>query len=402
MLKSTLRPFVISRYKNRLDVTRFPIVEIDASYGEGGGQILRTALTLSVLTRTPTHLRNIRAGRRNPGLAPQHLTTVRALAEIARAEVREDRLKSTELLFQPRSAPLSGNYTFDVSQSAQGGSAGSVSLIFQALLLPLCFTQGDSCLNLVGGTHVAWSPPYDYLESVYLPTLAKMGLKVNCNLERWGFYPAGGGRMLAEIRGIQPPGEIRSLADGGNKSSRSDIHVTHILVPLRLTERGELNGIRGRAVASNLPAHIPQRMANRARNLLAERGITARIEPLRVRGAGPGAGIFLTAQYEHTLTGFSSIGERGKPSEKVAQDAVDLFLAHDNHEAAVDRYLADQLLLPMALAGGRSEMMVSEITQHLLTNAHIIRQFTKAQITIQGKKGEPGYVVVEGIGYFSL
>jgi len=153
-------------------------------------------------------------------------------------------------------------------------------------------------------------------------------------------------------------------------------------------------------VASNLPAHIPQRIANRARNLLTERGIQNQIGPLRVRGAGPGAGIFLTAEYEHALAGFSSIGERGKPSEQVAQEAVDRFTTHHNREGAVDRYLADQLLLPMALTGGQSEMTVSEITQHLLTNAHIIRQFTEAQITIQGKKGEPGHVVVEGIGQF--
>lgn len=380
-------------------MTRPPILEIDASYGEGGGQILRTALTLSVLTRTPIHLRNIRAGRRNPGLAPQHLTSVRALAEIARAEVREDRLQSTELLFQPRSVPLSGNYTFDVSQSAQGGSAGSVSLIFQALLLPLCFAQGDSCLNLVGGTHVAWSPPFDYLVDVYLPTVAKMGIQVDCSLERWGFYPAGEGGMKAKIPSLQTSGEPRSSGDGGNKSSRSGSQGALRLLPLRLTERGQLKPIRGRAVASNLPSHIPQRMANRARNLLAERGIHNQIEPLRVRGAGPGAGIFLTAEYEHALAGFSAIGERGKPSEQVAQEAVDRFTTHHNCEGAVDRYLADQLLLPMALTGGESEMTVSEITQHLITNAHIIRQFTEAKITIQGKKGEAGHVVVEGIGY---
>jgi RNA 3'-terminal phosphate cyclase (ATP) len=140
-------------------------------------------------------------------------------------------------------------------------------------------------------------------------------------------------------------------------------------------------------------------MTNRARNLLTARCIQAQIEPLRVRGVGPGAGIFLTAAYEGALAGFSSIGERGKPSERVAEEVVDRFLAYDNRECAVDRYLADQLLLPMALAGGPSEMTVAEITHHLITNAYIIRQFTDAQITIHGKKGESGHVEVQGMNY---
>jgi RNA 3'-terminal phosphate cyclase (ATP) len=376
-----------------------PIIEIDASYGEGGGQILRTALTLSVLTRTPVHLRKIRAGRRNPGLAPQHLTVVRALAQIAQAEVEKDRLRSTELRFHPRTLARPGEYKFDVSEFAQGGSAGSVTLILQALLLPLCFAEGSSRLELVGGTHVAWSPPYDYLVEVYLPTLAKMGIHVDCSLEGWGFYPAGGGRILAAIKGIQAFREIDSSGEVARTSSHPLSKEKRSLLPLQIKERGDLRQVRGRAVASNLPAHIPQRMTNRARNLLAARGIQSQIEPLRVRGVGPGAGIFLTAAYEGALAGFSSIGERGKPSERVAEEVVDRFSAYDSRECAVDRYLADQLLLPMALAGGRSEMTVAEITQHLITNAYIIQHFTDVEITIDGKMGESGHVEVQGMNY---
>ncbi len=376
-----------------------PFVEIDASYGEGGGQILRTALTLSVLTRTPVYLRNIRSNRRNPGLAPQHLAVVRALAQLTQAEVGKDQLRSTELHFHPQSKPQSGKYAFDVSEFSQGGSAGSVTLIFQALLLPLCFAHGSSHLELAGGTHVAWSPPYDYLANVYLPTVAKMALRADCSLDHWGFYPTGGGRMLAVIRGTQTFGEIRTKGDLGDKSSRPGSEEAHALLPLRINERGNLKRIWGRAVACNLPAHIPQRMSNRARNLLTDRGIQTQIEPLRVRSAGPGAGIFLIAEYEKSLAGFSSIGERGKPSERVAEEVVVRFLAHDTSGCAIDRFLADQLLLPMALAGGQSEMTVSEISQHLLTNAHIIRRFTDAQITIDGEKGEPGTVLVQGINY---
>jgi RNA 3'-terminal phosphate cyclase (ATP) len=382
-----------------LDMRKPSIVEIDASYGEGGGQILRSALTLSVLTRTPVHLHHIRSNQRNPGLAPQHLTVVRALAQIAQAELENDHLRSTEILFRPQSAPQHGSYTFDVSDSIQGSSAGSVTLIFQALLLPLWFAQGNSHLDLVGGTHVAWSPPYDYLVGVYLPTLAKMGLQVQCNLERWGFYPAGGGRMSAKIGGLPTIGESHPSGELGDPSSHSLSKEERHLFPLQITERGNLKRILGRAVASNLPAHIPQRMTNRARNLLTNQGAQTQIEPLRVRGAGPGAGIFLTAEYKKSFAGFSSIGEKGKSSERVAEEVVDCFIAYDKCECAVDRYLADQLLLPMALAGGRSEMTVSEISQHLITNAYIIRQFTDARITIQGKKGESGQVLVQGIDY---
>jgi RNA 3'-terminal phosphate cyclase (ATP) len=370
------------------------MVEIDASYGEGGGQILRTALTLSVLTGIPVHLRNIRAGRREPGLAPQHLTAVHALVRISQAEIEKVHLRSTEILFRPGSEAQSGEYTFDVSEFAQGGSAGAVTLIFQGLLLPLCFARGNSRINLVGGTHVPWSPSYDYLTDVYLPTVATMGFHASCRLERWGFYPAGGGQMLAEIPGVQMFEKTPTARGMMNESFHSENDVVHAFTPLRILERGSLKNVQGRAVASNLPSHIPQRMANCTRNLLADRGIHAQIEPLRVRGNGPGAGIFLTAEYEHVLVGFSSLGERGKPSEQVAEEVVDRFLAYDGHEGAIDRYLADQLLLPMAMAGGHSEMTVAEISQHLLTNAHVIRQFTDAQITIQGEKGQSGKVLV--------
>jgi RNA 3'-terminal phosphate cyclase (ATP) len=147
-----------------------------------------------------------------------------------------------------------------------------------------------------------------------------------------------------------------------------------------------------------LPAHIPQRMANRTRNVLADKGLTAEITPSRERSAGPGAGLVLVAEYERALAGFSSVGERGKPSEKVAEEACLDLLEHHASGVPVDLHLADQLLLPMALAAGRSEFRTSRVTQHLLTNAHVIRQFVPAEIKIEGKEGEAGGVAVEGIG----
>jgi RNA 3'-terminal phosphate cyclase (ATP) len=352
------------------------MIEIDGSYGEGGGQVLRTALTLSTLTGQAAHLRRIRAGRRNPGLAPQHLTGVLALARICAAEVHQAAIGSTEIVFEPHSAPYAGTYVFDVAQAAPGGSAGAVSLILQTLLLPLTFAEGASAVTVKGGTHVPWSPPFEYLAHVYLPTAARMGLKAECRLEGWGFYPMGGGQVAAEVEGGSPT----------------------TLTPLALTERGRLKRIWGTATACKLPSHIAQRMADRARNVLSQAGLPAQITPRRESGVGPGAALCLVAEYEGGLAGFSALGARGKPSEQVADEACQELKTFHAGGAPVDAHLADQLLLPTALAAGRSEFRTQRVTSHLLTNAHIIRQFIPARIEIGGQEGEPGEVAVEGIG----
>ncbi len=348
-----------------------PVIEIDGSYGEGGGQVLRTALALSAITGQPVRIERIRAGRRNPGLAPQHLTGVLALAEICGAEARGAAIGSTELLFQPRSKPRPGTYVFDVADAAGRGSAGSVTLLLQTLLLPLALVEGGSRLTLKGGTHVPWSPPFDYLAHVYLPMMARMGVKADCRLDAWGFYPIGGGQITADVYGKR-----RTFA------------------PLSLLERGDLKRIRGTAVACNLPAHIAQRIANRARNVLVDAGLPADVTPKRERGAAPGAGLFLVAEYEHSLAGFSALGAKGKPSEQVADEACRDLLAHHAGGAPVDEHLADQLLLPMALAAGHSEFRAARVTQHLLTNAHIIKQFIPARIEVGGSEEEPGTIVI--------
>jgi RNA 3'-terminal phosphate cyclase (ATP) len=351
------------------------VVEIEGSYGEGGGQVLRTSLTLSALTGQSVHLSRIRASRRNPGLAPQHLTAVHAMARVCAAEVRGAAIGSTEIEFHPQSKPRAGEYAIDVTEAAQGGSAGSVTLILQALLLPLALADAPSHLTLKGGTHVAWSPPFHYLAHAFLPTVARMGLRGEARLDAWGFYPVGGGQVSVDLT---PPSSFSSLS---------------------LIERGPLKKIRGWAVVTNLPAHISQRIANRARNVLTHKGLPVEIAPLRERGAGPGAGLFLVAEYEHSLAGFSSLGEKGKPSDQVADEACHDLLAHHAANAPVDMHLADQLLLPMALASGRSEFRACRISQHLLTNAHVISCFLPSQIEIVGEGGGPGAVMVTGAGW---
>ncbi len=363
---------------------------LDGSYGEGGGQVLRTSLTLSALLNRPVHLRQIRGGRPKPGLAPQHLTTVLAVAKVCDAEVQGARLGSTDLWFAPRRLPQGGTYTFDVTRAAQGGSAGAVTLIWQTLLLPLAYAASPSHLTLKGGTHVPWSPPYDYLAGVFLPTVRRLGLTASLTLDAWGFYPVGGGVMQSEISPLvadnHPSPEMRGEQGAGEGTSP--------LPPLSLTERGALKRVTGAAVACNLPADIAQRIANRAVNVLRGRKLAVEVAPRRVGGPGMGAGLFLVAEYEHALAGFSALGAKGKPSDQVADEACQALLAHHATEAATDPHLADQLLLPLALAAGRSELTTSEVTGHLLTNAYIIQQFLPVSIAISGREGQPGHVTL--------
>ncbi len=355
------------------------MLEIDGSLGEGGGQVLRTALTLSALTGQAFHLFNIRAGRKKPGLAPQHLTAVRAAAAVCAATVRGAEERSGELWFEPGREPCPGEYTFDVREAARsGGSAGAVGLIFQTILLPLLAAEGGSRVVLRGGTHVPFSPSFHYLREVYLPALKQMGALAEVQLNAWGFYPVGGGEMVAVVQGRRKEEEERLMLER----------------PFNVTGRGELVSVRGVAVACNLPAHIPQRISGRARNLL--RGIRAEVRPERVRGAGPGAGLFLSARYAHVTAGFDSLGKLGKPSEQVADEAcLDLLAFHSHSEAAVDMHLADQLLLPCALAPGQSEYSTCRVTQHLLTNAEIIRRFLPVRIEIVGEEGSAGQAIIE-------
>ena len=335
---------------------------IDGSYGEGGGQVLRTALALAALTGQPMRVEHIRAGRRKPGLQPQHLTAVRAAAAVCGAHVEGETLGSQALTFVPGGPARPGDYTFDVAEVARRGSAGSVSLVLQTVLLPLALADGKSHLTLRGGTHVPWAPPVPYLEHAFLPLLARMGIYAQVELVRWGFYPAGGGEIQVQIMGQEGP-----------------------LHPILLIKRGELQRVWGTAAVMNLPAHIPQRLAARAHNVLAEAGLQAQVEPRRLRGVGPGAGIFLFAEYTHATAGFTAYGRKGLPAERVAEAACEELLAHHRSDAPVDLHMADQLVLPMVLAKGESQVVTSQVSQHLLTNAWVTRQFLARELSIKEK-----------------
>jgi len=386
------------------------LAEIDGSYGEGGGQVLRTALVLSTITGRATRIHKIRAGRKIPGLAPQHLTGVLAAASIAGADVRGAEIGSTEVVFSPgKRGANERSYDFDVTEAARRGSAGSVTLVLQTILLPLALAGRSVGIRLRGGTHVAWSPPFDYFADVFLPALSKMGVDAGCALDAWGFYPVGGGEVSVRVAGVRwgaglraaagvdstigvlPTGDLRSTA------GEPDVAAGRSLRPLELVERGEIVHVTGRAVVANLSKDIADRMARRAEDVLSEKGIDSEVSSLRVGGKSTGAGVFLTARYAGSLAGFSALGKRGLPAERVALDVCRELFAFHKTGAAVDAHLADQLVLPMSLAAGRSEMTVERVTSHLMTSAHVIRQFVPASIEIAGEEGEPGNVVVDGV-----
>jgi RNA 3'-terminal phosphate cyclase (ATP) len=213
------------------------------------------------------------------------------------------------------------------------------------------------------------------LEHVFLPTVATMGVHADLNVGQWGFYPAGGGSIHVRIQGGSGP-----------------------LTPIVRLQRGEVKRVWGVAAVTNLPAHIAQRMANRAQNVLKSEGLAGRVEPRRLRSAGPGAGIFLFVEYEMGLAGFTAYGRKGLPAEQVAETACQSLLEHHRDGAPVDPHLADQLVLPMALANGESRLVTSQVTQHLLTNVWAVQQFLACEATIEGQLGERGVLVVRGGG----
>ena len=347
---------------------------IDGAHGEGGGQILRTAVSLSTITGRPIRIERIRANRLNPGLAAQHLTAVRAAAALCAAQLRGDALASQELDFVPRAPGSAGDYAFDVALAREGGSAGAVSLVLQTVLLPLALASGKSRVAVRGGTHLPQSPPVDYLCRVWLPILRRIGIDAEIALDAWGWFPVGKGEIHATIVG----------APEARRYPRA----------LWLVERGALRRVAGRAVAANLPAHIPERMSHRARALLEPLGTALDIRPECVRAACPGAGIFLTAEYESVSAGFSCLGARGTPAEAVAEEAATSLLAHHASGAALDRHLADQLILPLSFARDVSAYSVETVSRHLETSAWVVAQFGLADARIGRTSSGTGRVTI--------
>jgi len=346
-----------------MDIPEKSLIEIDGSYGEGGGQILRTALALSAILKKPFTIHHIRSKRKNPGLQAQHLEAAEALTRITEAQTEGVKLGSQKITFIPQTI-LPGDYQFEVR------TAGSVILLLQAVLLPLCLANDKSELTLIGGTHVPWSPPFHYLSEVLLPTLKMMGVSSEAAIEKWGFYPRGGGKIQLKINPV------------------------HELKPISLVDRGHLKEIRGLSATSNLPKHVAERQKEQAlKRIQSELKIDAEISILYdAPSNGQGSALFLLAEYERTLAGFSSLGSKGKPAEKVADEAVDSLKDYIESDGCIDSHLADQLLPFMSLAKGNSSCTTTRITEHFLTNLWIIRHFLDVRISRWGEREESGGV----------
>jgi len=339
------------------------MIEIDGIIGEGGGQILRTALSLSCVTGRPFRIVNIRKGRAKPGLMRQHLVSVQAAARIVSAQVAGDTLGSTELTFIPGKV-IPGEYCFAI------GTAGATPLVIQTLIPPLLHAGGKSSLALSGGTHVPFSPSWHYLAEVFTPALAMLGGCIELTLDSCGFYPKGGGN----VRCVVTPADR--------------------LAPLHAERRGRLLRITGCSAVGNLSPAIAERQRRAALEHLASLGNEApiEIETREVSAFGQGTFLFLKGEYEHAVAGFTALGARGKPAELVGGEAAAEFLRHHETGMPVDPYLADQLVPYLALAGGTSVYATSRITGHLETNLRITGFFLDIATKINGKKDGPGSV----------
>jgi RNA 3'-terminal phosphate cyclase (ATP) len=338
------------------------MLELDGTQGEGGGQILRTSLALALLTGQAFHLFNIRARRSKPGLQPQHLMSVRAAATIGKAQTRGATLHSSDLVFEP--GPVTpGKYHFAI------GTAGAIGLVLHTLYLPLALrATAPSELTIEGGTHVTTSPCYHFLDVTWRPYLELLGLRVKLNLRRPGFYPRGGGLVEAHV---QPCAQLRGL---------------------RLAQRNPVREITGFSAVASLPEDIAARQARRAVNRLKASGLKVAIRKETWTG-GPGTVLALVLETAPVPVLVFGLGARGKPAERVADEAADQALAFlDAAPAVVDSHSADQLVLPLALAEGPSFFTVAEVTTHLRTNVEVIRRFVDRDIVCEGDEGGPGSV----------
>lgn len=318
------------------------MIEIDGGEGEGGGQVLRNALAQSLVTGQPFRIFNIRAKRQRPGLMRQHLTAVEAACQIGQSACDGAAVGSSEITFRPGSIKA-GNYHFAI------GTAGSTGLVLQTILMPLLFADGPSHIVLEGGTHNPASPPFEFLARTFLPLVNRMGPKVEIRLIRHGFYPVGGGRIEVDIT----PAPLR---------------------PMEFVERGALRKSSATAFVAALPYDIGQREIDAARKVLdwPEDAFSVEVLPQEL---GPGNILLLEAEFEHVTEIVSGFGKLGTGAESLARTAAQRLAGYMDTSAFAGPYLADQLLLPMGLAG-RGRFTTVKLSEHARTAAWVIERFT--------------------------
>ena len=349
---------------------------IDGSMGEGGGQILRTSLALSCITGKRLHIENIRSARRNPGLAKQHLSCVQAACKICNGKSHGAAKGSKVLDFQARPVH-SGDFHFDI------GSAGSASLVIQTLLPALFLANKPSTVTVTGGTHNPLAPPFDFLSETFLPAIRTAGFQGDCKLLRHGFFPAGGGKITLRVQ----PRQKQSPVPAPPVSMQTQVQANQTI---NLCDSGQEFRINARIYTAKLPIHI----AHRQQKLLLQSGLNIQnIEHTEVRDSqGPGNAVCVRLLVgaepaaarccDKRTTVFTAFGMRGKPSEQVISEVVDLAKHFIDSGAAVDSFLADQLLLYMAIANGGC-FTTDRISEHTKTNIEVIKKFLPVDFTIE-------------------
>jgi RNA 3'-phosphate cyclase len=322
------------------------MIEIDGSYGEGGGQILRMSVALSAVTGKDVKIVNIRAGRKKPGLAAQHLTAIRSVGEMCGARIDGLDIASQTVEFHPREL-RGGRFRFDI------GTAGSITLVFQACFIPALHAPAKSVLTITGGTDVRWSPTMDYFQNVFLPMVEKMGVSAKVESVKRGYYPKGGGKVVLHI-------EPRDR-----------------LVPIQLDDLKVPLTINGISHVSNLPDHIPDRMVRSAKKDLVRLGRPDIISKTFSgdEAFGQGGAIVIWAKNDDTILGGNATAERGVKAETVGEIASKELWKEIKSGATLDIHLSDQILPYMAMADGESSFLVRELTNHTETNMWLIRQF---------------------------
>jgi RNA 3'-terminal phosphate cyclase (ATP) len=334
-------------------------VHIDGSRGEGGGQILRSSLTLALITGRPVTIDRIRAGRERPGLMRQHLTAVAAAEEICGGLVLGAEIGSQNLTFEPRPV-RPGSYRFSV------GTAGSATLVLQTVLPALLIAGGPSQLVLDGGTHNPWAPPFDFLQRAYLPLINRMGPHVAVALDRPGFYPAGGGRLTVNVQPVEA------------------------LCGFDLLERGEIRSHAARILLSKLPDHIAQREIDTIVQKMNWRRDCCLVD--EITAAGPGNIVSIELESEHVTEIFTGFGRQGVRAERVAAEAVRQLRDYLDADVPIGPHLADQLLLPLGISawqpgdGGRQRggsFRTLSLTPHATTHIEVLRTFLDVSIAVE-------------------
>ncbi len=341
---------------------------VDGSFGEGGGQILRTSAALSAVLQRPVEITSIRAKRPNPGLRPQHVAVLRAIAALCNGEVENLEAGSTTIRFLPGKV-RSTNLSLDV------GSAGSITLLLQPVILISSLSGADFVVELKGGTDVKWSPTLDYFRKVVLPAFKLLGVEVSMEVRRRGYYPEGGGFVETRIKGAPQVRPFHLLASPTVSPSIM-------------------------SVCSNLPKHVAERQLATALSIMSDHGIKVEESHVSVDdAASPGSSIAIySVGPSGPFIGADSVGERGKPAEEVGREAADLFVREFQSGAPVDFHLADMVVGMLALAEGESAYRTSAVTEHLRTNLHICQLLVGCQSKIEENTDGTATVRIWGVG----